>query len=66
MTRRARKQPMTLEVHVMFEPNREAQHVLHTAYTFLLPITRRRRLPLARLQAISPETQDQMGERKTP
>lgn len=66
MTRRARKQPMTLEVHVMFEPNREAQHVLHTADTFLLPITRRRRLSPTRPQAISPETQDQMGERKTP
>lgn len=66
MTRRARKQPMTLEVHVMFEPNREAHHVLHTAYTFLLPIARRRRLPPARPQAISPQTQGQMGERKTP
>jgi hypothetical protein len=66
MTRRARKQPMTLEVHVMFEPNREAQHVLHTAYTFLLPITRRRRLLPAKPQVISPQTQDQMGERKTP
>ena len=66
MTRRARKQPMTLEVHVMFEPNREEHHVLHTAYTFLLPSARRRRLTPARTEAISPETQGQVGERKHP
>lgn len=66
MTRRARKRPTTLEVHVMFEPNREADHVLHTAYTFLLPIRRRQRLPSTRTEAISPETQSGVGERKLP
>lgn len=40
MTRRARKQLTILEVQIMFEPNREAPHVLHQAYTFLLPIAR--------------------------
>jgi hypothetical protein len=66
MTRRARKQPTMLEVHVMFEPNREAQHVLHTAYTFLLPIRRRQRLPHTRTETISPEIQSRVGERKLP
>jgi hypothetical protein len=66
MTRRARKPPRTLEVHVMFEPNREAQHMLHKAYSFLLPMTRRRRLPPVEAEAISSETQDQMRERKLP
>jgi hypothetical protein len=64
MTRRVRKQPTTLEVHVMFEPNREAHHLLHTAYTFLLPIRKRQRLSPTRTEAISSETQSQMGERK--
>jgi hypothetical protein len=64
MPKRARKQPMTLEVHIMFEPNREAPQLLHQAYTFLLPIARRRRLLPTRTRAISPETQGQVGERK--
>jgi hypothetical protein len=66
MTRRARKQPMTLEVHSMFEPNREAPHLLHTAYTFLLPSARRHLLAPARTKALSPQTQEQVGERKLP
>ncbi|GHO47237.1 hypothetical protein [Ktedonospora formicarum] len=64
MTKRARKQPMTLEVQVLFEPNREEHQVLHTAYAFLLPSARRRRLTPARIEAISSETQGQVGERK--
>ena len=66
MTRRARKQPMTLEVHVMFEPNREADCLLHKAYASLLPVARRRRLASTRTEAISPETQNWVGERKLP
>jgi len=66
MTRRARKQPMTLEVHVMFEPNREADGLLHKAYTSLLPVARRRRLASTRTEAILPETQSWVGERKLP
>jgi hypothetical protein len=64
MTKRTRKQPITLEVHTMFEPHREAQHVLHQAYTFLLPITKRRLLLPASIETTSPETQGHMGERK--
>jgi hypothetical protein len=64
MTKRTRKQPMMLEVHTMFEPHREAHHVLHQAYTLLFPLVRRRRLTPANTEAISSETLDQVGERK--
>jgi hypothetical protein len=64
MTKRTRKQPMILEVHTMFEPHREAQHVLHQAYTLLVPLARRRRLTPANTETISPQTLDQVGERK--
>ncbi len=66
MTRRVRKPPRTLEVHVMFEPNREAHHVLHTAYTFLLPIRKRQRLESTKIETILPEAQNQVGERQLP
>lgn len=64
MTKRTRKQPMIVEVHTMFEPHREAPHVLHQAYAFLLPITKRRLLLPASIETISPETQGHIGERK--
>jgi hypothetical protein len=64
MTRRARKHPMTLEVHVMFEPNREEHQLLHHAYTFLLPIVRRRLLAPTSPTTISLDMQGQIGERK--
>lgn len=64
MTKRTRKQPMMLEVHTMFEPHREEHHVLHQAYAFLLPITKRRLLLPASIETTSPETQGHMGERK--
>ncbi len=50
----------------MFEPNREAHHVLHTAYTFLLPIRKRQRLESTKIETILPEAQNQVGERQLP
>ncbi|GHO82402.1 hypothetical protein [Dictyobacter formicarum] len=64
MTRRARKHPMTLEVHIMFEPNREEHQVLHHAYSFLLPLPRRRLLTPVDTTPISAQMQDPLGERK--
>ena len=40
--RPSRKRTTTLEVHVMFEPNRLAQQCLQDAYACLMPTVRRR------------------------
>ncbi len=64
MTRRVHKQPKEVEVHVMFEPNREADHVLHTAYTILLPIRRRQVPTPTNSETISPYIPTPMEERK--
>jgi hypothetical protein len=64
MTRRARKHPMTLEVNVMFEPNREEHQVLHHAYTFLLPMARRRLVPPSNSVIPASADENQVGERK--
>ncbi len=46
----SRTRTTTLEVHVMFEPNRLAQHYLQDAYACLIPAVRRRLgLPLSRI-----------------
>jgi hypothetical protein len=64
MTRRVHKQPKEVEVHVMFEPNREADHVLHAAYTILLPIRRRQVPTPTNSEATLPHIPSQMEERK--
>ena len=64
MTRRARNHPMTLEVHVMFEPNREEDQVLHCAYRRLLPIPRRRWVAATDTTPIASEKQNPLEERK--
>ena len=47
-SRPSRKRASTLEVHVMFEPNRLAQQYLQDAYVCLIPAVRRRLgLPLS-------------------
>jgi hypothetical protein len=40
--RPSRKRTSVLEVHVMFEPSRLAQHCLADAYACLIPTVRRR------------------------
>lgn len=47
-----RKRTTTLEVHVMFEPNRLAQQCLQDAYACLMPMVRRR---LRQTQPTQPE-----------
>jgi hypothetical protein len=66
MAERARKTPMTLEVHVLFEPNRLEQSLLHKAYATLLPISRRRLRATERTPEVPAEKWDQTAERKTP
>jgi len=41
MTNHAHKRVQALEVQIMFDPNRLAQHALHQAYLCLVPISRR-------------------------
>ena len=45
MSRAERKHPLTVEVQILYEPNRLAQDCLHQAYLFLVPVTRRRISP---------------------
>jgi hypothetical protein len=45
MSKPSRKKSRTLEVQTMFEPNRLEQHSLHKAYSYLVPVLKRRLLP---------------------
>jgi hypothetical protein len=65
MAKRSRKKLMTLEVQVMFEPNRFEERTLHKAYGCLLPISRRRLQAAERTQEVPAEMWDQTTERKT-
>ena len=42
MSKPPRKRARIMEVQIMFEPNRLQQHSLHKAYTYLVPILKRR------------------------
>jgi len=42
MSKPSRKRARTLEVQIMFEPNRLEQHSLHKAYACLVPVLKRR------------------------
>ncbi len=42
MSKPSRKRARAVEVQIMFEPNRLQQHSLHKAYTYLVPILKRR------------------------
>jgi len=41
MSKSSRKRARTVEVQIMFEPNRLEQHSLHKAYTYLVPVLKR-------------------------
>jgi hypothetical protein len=41
MTKQAHNKGRVLEVQIMFDPNRFAEHALHKAYLSLVPISRR-------------------------
>ena len=45
MSKPSRKKTRTVEVQIMFEPNRLEQHALHKAYSCLVPLLKRRLLP---------------------
>jgi hypothetical protein len=42
MGKPSRKRARTVEVQIMFEPNRLQQNYLHKAYTCLVPVLKRR------------------------
>ena len=45
MSKPSRKKTRTVEVQIMFEPNRLEQHWLHQAYSCLVPVLKRRLIP---------------------
>lgn len=45
MSKPARKKSRTVEVQIMFEPNRLQHHSLHQAYSCLVPVLKRRLFP---------------------
>jgi len=42
MSKSPRKRARTVEVQIMFEPNRLQHHLLHKAYSCLVPVLKRR------------------------
>ena len=66
MTKPARKRTKTLEVHVMFEPNRLADQLLHKAYTSLVPIPRRWMSMPESTSDVAAQRPGQSAERKIP
>ena len=45
MSKPSRKKTRTVEVQIMFEPNRLQHHSLHKAYSCLVPVLKRRLVP---------------------
>ena len=45
MSKPSGKKTRTVEVQIMFEPNRLQQHSLHKAYSCLVPVLKRRLFP---------------------
>ena len=66
MSKPSRKKTRTVEVQIMFEPNRLEQHSLHKAYNCLVPLLKRRLLPQTTAIEASAQTLAPLRERKLP
>ncbi len=66
MSKPSRKKTRTVEVQIMFEPNRLEQHSLHKAYSCLVPLLKRRLLPQTTAIEASTQTLAPVRERKLP
>jgi hypothetical protein len=66
MSKPSRKKNRTVEVQIMFEPNRLEQHSLHKAYSCLVPLLKRRLLPQTTAIEAFAQTLAPVRERKLP
>ena len=66
MSKPSRKKTRTVEVQIMFEPNRLEQHSLHQAYSYLVPLLKRRLLPQTTAIEASAQTLAPVRERNLP
>jgi hypothetical protein len=66
MSKPSRKKTRTVEVQIMFEPNRLEQHSLHKAYSCLVPPLKRRLLPQTTAIEASAQTLAPAKERRLP
>jgi len=66
MSQPSRKKSKTLEVQTMFEPNRLQQNYLHTAYSCLVPVLKRRLFTHRAALEVSSQALAQARERNMP
>jgi len=66
MGKPSRKRVRTVEVQIMFEPNRLQQNYLHKAYTCLVPVVKRRLFTHTTAIAASSQALAQARERNMP
>ena len=66
MGKPSHKRARTVEVQIMFEPNRLQQNSLHKAYTYLVPVLKRRLFPHTTALEASSQALAQARERTMP
>ena len=66
MSKPSRKKSREVEVRIMFEPNRLEQQALHQAYNCLVPVLKRRLLPLTSASPSSSQALAPARERTMP